>query len=822
MTSVRGYRIIEEVASGSSGTVYRAVQESLDRTVALKLLAPGLFNVEETRRRFLREARIQAQLSHSNLVALFDAGFAGAAPYLATEFVTGGTLRDLLSTGGRLPLDRVMDLGRGIASGLEAAHQAGIVHRDLKPENVLLAAGGQPKVADFGLSKATSVDQTVQTAAGMLLGTPGYIAPEVIEGHSAGPVADVYALGVILFELLAGCRPFRGSDLNAVLQAQLVGRLEPLGEVLPGVPAELADLVAACLARLPRERPVAGTVEGLLGSPKLRAALAVNAPRPLPTLASTGSRRSRAATATVRKQMPPAAGQADPAGAGSGPAGTPVLLPSRCARAGPRAGIRGWWVLVAAMLAAGLSWWATGGRGSPAPPESSGAVAPTVATMAPAEQPLPEIVRVAAGVNRAKVWLSRPAPKGLRLAFRRDGVPEEQVVALPEGVTVNALSGLSPASRYRAGIVGASRAAECSWTTLELLPESPAVWIAKGDCSSPVIACLGEEVTLVWTENRRSPGARIFVRESSDGGATWGDPQVVSERADGATLCWTAHGVVVGWKSEDWTGAGLRFRPRQARAWLPATRAGWSDVTLGDPEEGHVDCLVRLDRQLQSDTGFLRLPVGPAGLGELPAAEQFLPPGDYLQLLKRCGDRRLAFLNGNERTPVLRATMATAPPRGRWSAPRDVTPRVQRVSRSRLAVAASVGRVVVAYDSDKHIYVQSSRDAGETYSKPLEVLPSDLIFEARAAPALAAGDGRFYLTFLLGKLKNPFAVALRSEDGQDWQQVGQSPVPKMFPAGVDSSATLSGNRLLAVVCGHERNGLALYDFDVSRRPPRPR
>ncbi|MBI4870383.1 MAG: serine/threonine protein kinase, partial [Candidatus Riflebacteria bacterium] len=207
---IPGYRILAQLGAGSSGTVYRALQSDLGRQVALKILAPGLFDAEETRARFLREARLQARLAHGNLVALFDAGIVGEQAYLATEYVDGGTLRRLLGRPAALPLQHALRLAQEIAAGLTHAHEAGIVHRDLKPENVLLTAGGTAKVADFGLARSMEGNQTLKTAADRIMGTPGYLAPEVLCGATATCAADLYALGVILFEMFAGRKPLVG------------------------------------------------------------------------------------------------------------------------------------------------------------------------------------------------------------------------------------------------------------------------------------------------------------------------------------------------------------------------------------------------------------------------------------------------------------------------------------------------------------------------------------------------------------------------------------------------------------------------------------
>ncbi|MBI3892165.1 MAG: serine/threonine protein kinase [Candidatus Wallbacteria bacterium] len=252
---IPGYRFLEALGSGSSGTVWRAEQTSLRRAVAVKVLAPGLFGAVETRARFLREAKLQAQLAHPNLLGVFDAGFAGAHAYLVMELASGGSLCELLAARGALPAARALELAAQICAGLGCAHDAGVAHRDLKPENVLLTPDGTAKLADFGLAKSFESEGTLRTAEGVLMGTPGYMAPEAIQGSRAGSAADVYAVGVMLFEMLAGRRPFEGGRVSDILQEQLTGTAPRLSELVPSVPIQVQTLVERCLEREPGRRP---------------------------------------------------------------------------------------------------------------------------------------------------------------------------------------------------------------------------------------------------------------------------------------------------------------------------------------------------------------------------------------------------------------------------------------------------------------------------------------------------------------------------------------------------------------------------------------
>jgi eukaryotic-like serine/threonine-protein kinase len=210
----------------------------LGRHVALKRLAENLARDEEVRARFLREGRIAARLSHANVVKVFDVGEAEGRPYIAMEHVDGETLAELLSRSGSLPPAEVTRLGAQAARALAAAHSAGLVHRDVKPQNLLLRRDGLLKLGDFGI--AFGRDGTRLTMAGTVLGTEAYLAPEQARGAEVTEAADVYALGLVLVELLTGA-PDRDAPLA-------------------GVPSALTGVVRRCLARDPRRRPAASDV----------------------------------------------------------------------------------------------------------------------------------------------------------------------------------------------------------------------------------------------------------------------------------------------------------------------------------------------------------------------------------------------------------------------------------------------------------------------------------------------------------------------------------------------------------------------------------
>jgi WD40 repeat protein len=249
-----GYEVLREVGRGGMGVVYEARQLGLNRTVALKMILAGGHAGAEERARFRREAEAAARLQHPHIIQVYEVGEAGDRPFIALEYLAGGSLADRLG-GGPLPAREAAQLVQALAGAVHAAHRGGVVHRDLKPANVLLTADGTPKVTDFGLAKRLD-SSTKQTATGAILGTPGYMAPEQAggRGHEVGPAADVYALGAILYECLTGRPPFRAATpLETMLQV-LTEEPVPPTRLRPGVPADLETVCLTCLAKEPARR----------------------------------------------------------------------------------------------------------------------------------------------------------------------------------------------------------------------------------------------------------------------------------------------------------------------------------------------------------------------------------------------------------------------------------------------------------------------------------------------------------------------------------------------------------------------------------------
>jgi eukaryotic-like serine/threonine-protein kinase len=253
------YQLEEPLGHGGMASVYRARDTALGREVALKVLAENLTGDEELRKRFLREARLAARLSHPNVVSVFDVGEEeNGQPFIVMELIEGETLAER----GRVSADEARGLALQAARGLTHAHEAGLVHRDVKPANLLLRRDGTLKIADFGIARAT--ETTRLTQVGTVLGTAAYLAPEQALGEEVGPAADVYSLGAVLYELLTGRPPFEFESLADLAEKQRAMAIAPVRELAPETPRALEDLVMRCLARNPSYRPSAAELVGEL------------------------------------------------------------------------------------------------------------------------------------------------------------------------------------------------------------------------------------------------------------------------------------------------------------------------------------------------------------------------------------------------------------------------------------------------------------------------------------------------------------------------------------------------------------------------------
>jgi len=254
---VAGYVLEEQVGAGGMAVVFRARDERLDRTVALKILAPGVGADEASRQRFIRESRAAAAVDDPHIIPIYEAGEAGGMLFIAMRFVRGGDARSLVARSGPLPPARAAWMIAQVASALDAAHDARLVHRDVKPANMLLdARPGRPEhvyLSDFGLSKTALAGRGL-TSTGQFLGTPHYSAPEQLEGLPVDGRADQYGLAAAAFEFLSGRPPFARDEVMAVIYAQLSDPPPSLTARRPELPAAVDDVFARALAKRPRDR----------------------------------------------------------------------------------------------------------------------------------------------------------------------------------------------------------------------------------------------------------------------------------------------------------------------------------------------------------------------------------------------------------------------------------------------------------------------------------------------------------------------------------------------------------------------------------------
>jgi serine/threonine-protein kinase len=249
------YRILHQLARGGMSTVYSALDERLDRPVAVKVMSAALSTDPAFADRFAREARVAARLSHLNAVAVYDQGTDDGHVFLVMELVRGRTLRDLLRERGALPPALAVSIMEPVLGALAAAHRAGLVHRDVKPENILLSDDGAVKVADFGLARAIEADQS-STRTGLMMGTVAYCPPEQISRGAADARSDVYSAGVVLFELLTGVAPYVGDSAMVVAYQHVNSDVPAPSTRRQGIAPQLDEIVLRATNREPAGRPL--------------------------------------------------------------------------------------------------------------------------------------------------------------------------------------------------------------------------------------------------------------------------------------------------------------------------------------------------------------------------------------------------------------------------------------------------------------------------------------------------------------------------------------------------------------------------------------
>lgn len=302
------YEIQAEIGRGGMGLVYRGYDHLLDRQVAIKVLAPHLVWEPGFVERFLREARSAARLKHASIVTIFDVGEQDNRYYIVMEFLEGQTLAGLIRHNGALPPDDIVSITRQIAGALDYAHQYGVVHRDVKPGNIVIHPSGRATLTDFGVARAGQ--ETRLTTTGALIGTPQYMSPEQAQGDEVGRETDIYSLGVVVYEMLAGRAPFDATTPHAVLHQLIYNPPPPLSSVRPGLSPQLDAVLANALAKQPAARyqnagALAIALEAALHAqeapapPVARKSRPVSAPPPAAAPAGQARRAEAAPTSLV-------------------------------------------------------------------------------------------------------------------------------------------------------------------------------------------------------------------------------------------------------------------------------------------------------------------------------------------------------------------------------------------------------------------------------------------------------------------------------------------------------------------------------------------
>lgn len=253
------YQLLEEVGRGSMGVVYKAHDPQIDRRVALKILRRDNTADESFVQRFVKEARTIGRLSHPNIVTVYDSGQDHGDPYIAMEFIEGVPLSELIRESG-LELERVIEIGIQAAEALDYAHSKGVIHRDIKPSNIIVQPHGQIKITDFGIARLEGSSDLLLTQAGEIIGTPAYMSPEQARGGSVDQSTDIFSLGIVLYELAVGRRPFKGDGKSILSVIDEIVRQEPQepAGVSDLIPQELSMIIMKCLRKARAERFRAG------------------------------------------------------------------------------------------------------------------------------------------------------------------------------------------------------------------------------------------------------------------------------------------------------------------------------------------------------------------------------------------------------------------------------------------------------------------------------------------------------------------------------------------------------------------------------------
>jgi serine/threonine protein kinase len=347
-------RIVREIGRGGMSVVYEAFQEALDRRVAVKVLDASQARSKEATERFLREGRSYAHLHHASVLAVYDLVEKDDALYLITEFVDGADLHQVVRAGGAVPPDCVAAIGARVADALDFVHARALFHRDVKPSNVMISREGDVKVMDFGIARDPLLTQL--TSTGVVVGTPAYLAPEVLCGDEADERSEVWSLGVSLYELATGELPFQAKEFNALFSQVRKASPRRVRDLAPDVPRRLAKAIERCLEKKPQARwQTAGELArelervatDLLGGARPHDRLAR-------LLAERGLVRSEPARSTETVDLDEEVGPEQGLAAASGPA--PTTAEVVAAGFPERRRVR-WWLFLLLLVAAGAAAW---------------------------------------------------------------------------------------------------------------------------------------------------------------------------------------------------------------------------------------------------------------------------------------------------------------------------------------------------------------------------------------------------------------------------------------------------------------------------------
>jgi serine/threonine-protein kinase len=252
------YEILKELGKGSMGMVFQAHDPQIDRLVAIKVLRQDRLSSDSFVQRFLKEAKTIGRLSHPNIVTVYDVGEDRGTIYIAMEFLEGDPLDKFQTPERKFTIREIADVGVQVAEALHYAHERGVIHRDIKPSNIIVQSGGRIKITDFGIAHIEDPSGAVQTQAGEILGTPAYMSPEQVLGETVDGRSDLFSLGVILWELSTGRRPFRGETMAAIFRVVTQENPEAPDKINAAVPSALSNIILKCLEKDPRKRYESG------------------------------------------------------------------------------------------------------------------------------------------------------------------------------------------------------------------------------------------------------------------------------------------------------------------------------------------------------------------------------------------------------------------------------------------------------------------------------------------------------------------------------------------------------------------------------------